>query len=293
MDYSAFLESNLLTPDYLVHAQKWFNPLGDAIAMHQKGAQRPFYVGINGAQGSGKSTLSQYLVEYLSQEKQLSVVALSLDDFYLSKSDRLAMSVKIHPLLKTRGVPGTHDVSLLQKTLKQLGEYGTVSLPKFDKSTDDPYSVLEWPVVNAPVDVVIFEGWCWGAEPQPSTALAYAVNSLEKEHDGLGVWREYVNSALRQQYVPLQNMMNYWVMLKAPDFDCVSTWRLEQENKLRQKVSPEKATTLMDETQVKAFVSYFERLTRHILDTLPERANCVFELDNKRHITGVVAEYMK
>lgn len=293
MDYSGFLESNLLSHDYLAFAQKWFNPLGDAIAMHCDGARKPFYVGINGAQGSGKSTLAQYLTLYLQQGKGLNTVTLSLDDFYLSKTDRMALAVKVHPLLKTRGVPGTHDISLLAKTLQQLGEYGTVSIPRFNKATDDPFSVLDWPVVNAPVDVVLFEGWCWGAEPQETTALALAVNELEHNEDGLGVWREYSNAALRNHYVPLQKLMNYWVMLKAPNFDCVVKWRIEQEAKLRKMQSDlAQAQGLMNDEEIVRFVSYFERLTKHILQTLPAKTNCLFELDNQRNITKVMAEYL-
>ena len=37
---------------------------------------------------------------------------LSLDDLYLPKAERLRLARDVHPLLATRGVPGTHDVAL-------------------------------------------------------------------------------------------------------------------------------------------------------------------------------------
>ena len=42
----------------------------------------------------------------------LRAAILSLDDIYLSGADRLQRANTIHPLLATRGVPGTHDVGL-------------------------------------------------------------------------------------------------------------------------------------------------------------------------------------
>ena len=49
------------------------------------------------------------------------------------------MSKKVHPLFFTRGVPGTHDLSLINKIIKKLKEkkFKTVLIPKFDKSIDD------------------------------------------------------------------------------------------------------------------------------------------------------------
>ena len=293
MDYQAFLKNQSLAPSYLDTALKWFKPLGVHIASHHDSAKKPFFLGVNGAQGSGKSTLCAFLQFYLSQQHGLNVVTLSLDDFYLSQSDRLAMSVKVHPLFKTRGVPGTHDIALLQKTLERLAEYGTVSLPRFSKATDNPASVLEWPVVNAPVDVVLMEGWCWGAEPQTDAQLRTSENELEREHDALGVWREYVNQTLKRDYLDLYAKMHYWVMLKAPSFDCVADWRIEQEHKLKQRLTPTDAhSAVMNDTQIRQFISYFERLTKHVLATLPDKVDCLYELDAQRHIMAAQASFL-
>lgn len=293
MDYQAFLAKHRLDADYQRVAQKWFTPLGDAIASHHNGAKKPFMVGINGAQGSGKSTLADFLKTYLTAQHQLSAVVLSLDDFYLSQSERLALSIKTHPLLKTRGVPGTHDIDLMNKTLTRLGEYGTVSLPRFNKAADNPHAVIDWPIVNAPVDVVVFEGWCWGAQPQEQSQLTHAINALEEEHDGLGVWREYVNTKLRNDYLEIQNKMNFWVMLGAPSFDCVLNWRIEQEHKLLAQLdASEPQDGIMNDEQIAYFISHFERITRHVLTTLPSQVDCFYALDESRAICQAKATFL-
>lgn len=287
MDITSFLTTHRLPSSYSEVAQKWFMPLGDEIAEHQKGAGRPFFVGVNGCQGSGKSTLSDFLVYYLTQQYELNVVSLSLDDFYLDKSSRNALAVKVHPLLATRGVPGTHNVELAQFTFDRLKDYGTVSIPRFNKSIDDPYPVIDWPVVHCPPDIVIVEGWCWGAPAQDSSALIQPVNDLEDTHDPLGVWRRYVNTQLEEAYQPLFDQMQYWVMLKAPSFEQVYHWRLEQEQKLIAKVG-KNASGTMNELQVKRFIAHYQRLTEHCLNVLADKCDHVFELDDQRNIVNVI-----
>ena len=46
---------------------------------------------------------------------------------------------KVHPLFMTRGVPGTHDINLINKIINQLKKknFKTVLIPKFDKSIDN------------------------------------------------------------------------------------------------------------------------------------------------------------
>src|SRR5512139_1667980 len=79
-------------------------------------ATRPMCVAITGAQGGGKTTLARVLTEELTRSG-LSAVACSLDDFYLTHAQREALAQSVHPLLVTRGVPGTHDVELCLRTL--------------------------------------------------------------------------------------------------------------------------------------------------------------------------------
>ena len=154
----AFIDENKLGQGFHDTAQKWFIPLADKLKMHHTGAKRTIYVGINGCQGSGKSTLSAFIKSYLTEQFQMNVVSLSLDDFYLTRSERIALAVKVHPLFKTRGVPGTHDMGLAKQVLKALGETGNaVSIPRFDKANDDRAEPDCFDTVKPPADIVIFE----------------------------------------------------------------------------------------------------------------------------------------
>ncbi|MBR9792972.1 MAG: kinase [Gammaproteobacteria bacterium] len=288
MDISTFLAAHQLPESYRDIAQKWFIPLADEIHEHQKGAKKPFFVGVNGCQGSGKSTLCDFLVFYLSEFKKLNVVSLSLDDFYLDKSSRNALAIKVHPLLATRGVPGTHDVSLAQTTFDRLRGYGTVSIPRFNKAIDNPFPVVDWPVIHSPPDIVLVEGWCWGVKPQTKAQLAEPVNALERDEDPLGTWRNYVNKQLADSYQALFEQMSFWVMLKAPSFDQVYSWRKEQEHKLAAKLgSSEAHSGIMTDLEIERFIQHYQRLTEQSLETLPQQCNYVYHLDETRQITHV------
>ena len=288
MDISTFLAAHQLPESYRDIAQKWFIPLADEIHEHHDSAKKPFFVGVNGCQGSGKSTLCDFLVFYLSEFKKLNVVSLSLDDFYLDKSSRNALAIKVHPLLATRGVPGTHDVSLAQTTFDRLRGYGTVSIPRFNKAIDNPFPVVEWPVIHSPPDIVLVEGWCWGVKPQTKAKLAEPVNALEHDEDPLGTWRNYVNKQLADSYQALFEQMSFWVMLKAPSFDQVYNWRKEQEHKLAAKLgSSEAHSGIMTDLEIERFIQHYQRLTEQSLETLPPQCNYVYHLDETRQITHV------
>jgi D-glycerate 3-kinase len=45
----------------------------------------------------------------------------------------------------------------------------------------------------------------------------------------------------------------------------------------------------MSPTEVTRFVAHYERLTRHMLRTLPERADLVLELDREHAVAAVAA----
>ena len=283
MEITGFLKAHRLPESYADTAQKWFTPLAEQIIAHHDSAKRPFVVGINGCQGSGKSTLAAFLAAYFSSTRALSVVTLSLDDFYLSKSDRNALAVKIHPLLATRGVPGTHNTELALATLSRLKDYGTVSLPRFNKATDDPYPVIDWPVTNSPPDIILLEGWCLGVPAQSDTELRHPVNKLEAEEDPLGIWRRFVNTQLAGEYQTLFDQVNFWCMLKGPSFDHVYQWRCEQEHKLAASGAKDNSGVMSDE-QIARFIQHYQRLTEHGFQTVPQRCECVFELDENRQI---------
>jgi D-glycerate 3-kinase len=233
-------------------------------------------LGLCGAQGSGKSTIAA-VTRHLLEARGLRAVTLSLDDFYLTHDARQRLAREVHPLLATRGPPGTHDVGLAGAALDQLRAAGKVSLPHFDKATDNRTPRGTWETVKSPVDVVIFEGWCVGARAQGQQALATPVNDLERDEDPDRVWRGYVNDQLDGPYQALFARLHDLVLLEAPSFEVVAGWRTEQEHKLRAR-----GAGGMDDAQVARFVAYYERLTRWILSEMPARADWVVTLDKDR-----------
>lgn len=274
-----FLHRNQLPDSYLAMAEQWFQPLLDDFSLPSQISCRPRVILINGSQGSGKSTLADYLCTALKDRQGIRCVALSLDDFYLTLAQRMGLARAIHPLLATRGVPGTHDIPLATATLNSLirGQDETL-IARFDKSTDDRYPISDCQTISGPVGLIILEGWCVGAVAQSDEALETAINKLEQEEDAMGLWRAYTNNALAGAYQRLFKMADTLVMLKAPSFDAVFKWRLEQERKM--------AAPLMNETKVLRFIQHYQRLTEHCLLELPKRADHLFHLNFERQISG-------
>ena len=239
-------------------------------------------LGINGAQGTGKSTLAGYLQLALEEGEGWKVAVLSLDDFYLTKVERKQLSESVHPLLITRGVPGTHDLQLLSACIEQLRNLAPdqiISLPRFDKAQDDRAAVATWPVVTGPIDLIILEGWCVGSEPQTADTLSQPVNQLERVQDSSGTWRHFVNKQLQEQYADLFAEINFLFFLQAPDFEAVFRWRSEQEDKLAANTTGN-SSGIMDRAQISEFIQNYERLTRANFISLPKIADVILELDN-------------
>jgi D-glycerate 3-kinase len=278
---SAFLREENLPAEFVVEVERLHAPLAARIAAVAMGPA--FVVGICGPQGSGKSTTVR-VVAALLEARGLTVAVLSLDDLYLPRADREALARDVHPLLRTRGVPGTHDVALGLALLDGLAREGATALPRFDKASDDRAPAETWPIVAGPVDVVLFEGWCVGARPEPPEALAAPVNALERERDADGTWRAYVNAAVAGPYRGLFARLDLLVLFTAPDFDTVLTWRREQEAKLRLRLAQAGQGTdrAMTDQEVAVFVQHYERLTRHIAREATARADLVVALDRDR-----------
>lgn len=237
----------------------------------------PLVLGIGGAQGSGKSTLAQVLERAL-RLAGANAAACSIDDFYLARAQRRELAASVHPLLATRGVPGTHDLTLLADTLEALGRTGPVALPSFDKATDDRRPRSAWRRLSGPLDVLVLEGWCIGATAQPAGALAEPVNELEAAEDPDGRWRGYVNACLAGPYAELWRRLHGLIYLEVPDFRAVRRWRAEQELALP-------AQRRMGPAPLDRFIAHYERLTRWMLAELPARADLVVRLDESHRVS--------
>ncbi len=247
-------------------------------------SRRPYVLGLSGLQGSGKSTLAR-VMKVQAEARGWPTEVLSLDDFYYARGDRETLAQQIHPLLRSRGVPGTHEIELLLSVLAALpraSEKLPVTHPRFDKGRDTRIPPSRWPRITQPPRLVIVEGWALGIRPQLQAALATPTNELERIEDADGSWRHWVNKQLRG-YQPLWRKFDALIVLQAPGWDIVRRWRSEQEADLIARHAP----LAMDATSMDRFLAHFERLSRHALATLPALADTCVEYDDARHVTGL------
>lgn len=282
-----------LPADFLKTIQRHFTPIARDISERAHSRSGTLIVGIQGCQGSGKTTLASMLKILLEQQAGLNTAVLSIDDFYLTRSERAQLAKDKHPLLKTRGVPGTHDTELIKKTLsalQKLSKGQKLHTPLFDKASDDRAPESQWPCIHGPVDIIILEGWCVGIRAQETSALNHDANSVESSSDANQVWRRHVNETLATHYSRIFDSLDFLIVLLAPSFESVYQWRLLQEQKLKQKTNSQlpnaPATQIMSPEQIHHFILHFQRLTEHASATLPQQADWLLKLDEKHTITS-------
>jgi D-glycerate 3-kinase len=268
------------------------NPIATIIADNVLGwieASQPLIVGVCGTQASGKSTACEQVAAFLTAQG-LTVGVLGLDDLYLGRKARAELALKVHPLFATRGPPGTHDVMLGIAVLDAVRRGEAVQLPRFDKRADEPLPRDAWPELSANCDVLLFEGWCVGAQPQQDEALIEPVNALEREEDRDGVWRRTFNGHLIRATGDLFTRIDRLIYLRPPGFEIVHTWRCEQEHVYLKTDRAEGAPAAMSDDQVTRFIAHYERITRHIMAEMPKRADLTLQLDSLRCPVAVMAQ---
>ena len=279
-------EVESLPDSYVSDALRFFLPLAKVIAKKITQSSTPVVIGISGAQGTGKTTLS-YLLSQLLTKQQFKIAQFSLDDFYLTKNERKLLASQEHPLLCTRGVPGTHDTGMLLTKLHGLlhqKENQNIKIPKFNKADDERALEGNWSTVKGSVDAIFMDGWFVGATPLDPKMLEDPINELEKTEDITREWRKFINKQLSGNYQKIFSQINFLIFLEAPSFSQIYGWRKLQEEKLRKR-SPT-AHGLMDDDQLFRFIQHYERLTQHCLAILPELADVIFLLDSDHRITG-------
>ena len=230
-----------------------------------------------GLQGSGKSTLVGCMAD-AAAARGLRAATLSIDDVYLDRPERERLARNVHPLLATRGPPGTHDVALACDVLDRLLAGEPVRLPRFDKVADARRPEREWPRVER-CDLVLVEGWFLKTPPQPDADLREPANPVERDEDADLTWRRHCNAALARDYPPLWHRLPRLAFLAPPGFEVVAGWRWQQECAL-QAANPGRRT--MTREEVGRFVQLFERVSRQALATLPAIADIVVPLDAGR-----------
>ena len=248
---------------------------------------KTLFLGISGGQGSGKTTVANILKIILKNFFKREVYVISIDNFYKTLKDRNKMSKKIHPLLLTRGVPGTHELRLVKIFFRKIKKKNFIKfkLPKFNKALDNRDKKKNWIMIKKKPEIVIFEGWCIGARPQSNYLIKKPVNILEKNEDKNFTWRKYVNGKLKKEYKNFFSIIDDLIFIKIPNFKMVFKWRLLQENKLRKKVYFKKK--IMSYHEIKKFIMFYERITLQMVKDLSKSASAVMFLTKSQKIKKV------
>jgi len=248
--------------------------------------KKPYFVGLAGGQGTGKTTISSLIKIIITKYFKLKVFRISIDDFYKTRKERTNLSKRVHPMLLTRGVPGTHDINMMLNFFRKAKSknFKRIKLPTFNKAIDDRLPLKKWYKINKRPDVIIFEGWCVGARAELNKTLKKPINSLEKAKDQKLIWRKYVNQQLKTKYKKLYSQLNCMIYLKAKNFSLLQKWRLKQEHKLWLKTKKKFSHKIMSKDDVINFMQTYQRITHNMFKNMPKYASIILNLNSKHQI---------
>ena len=277
-----FKNKERMIKSFLIPLCFWINGKADK--------KKPYFVGLAGGQGTGKTTTSSLIKIILSKYFKLNVFRISIDDFYKTRKERISLSKRVHPMLLTRGVPGTHDINMMLNFFKKSKskKFKRLKLPTFNKAIDDRFSKKHWYDLKKKPDVIIFEGWCVGAKSEKNDTLKRTINSMEKTKDQKQIWRKYVNDQLKTKYRKLYSQLNCLIYLKAKDFSLLQKWRLKQERKLWIKSKKSSNTKIMSKQDVLSFMQTYQRVTQNMFRYMPKYASIIINLNSNHQIKSAV-----
>ena len=277
-----FKNKERMIKSYLIPLCFWISKKADK--------KRPYFVGLAGGQGTGKTTISSLIKIILTKYFKLNVFRISIDDFYKTRKERINLSKRVHPMLLTRGVPGTHDIDMMLNFFRKSKskKFKRLKLPTFNKAIDDRFSKKRWYDLKKRPDVVIFEGWCVGAKAEKNINLKKTINSMEKAKDQKLIWRKYVNDQLKTKYKNLYSQLNCLIYLKAKNFSLLQKWRLKQERKLRAKNKKNSNTKIMSKDDVLSFMQTYQRITQNMFKNTSKYASIILNLNSNHQIQTAV-----
>jgi len=252
--------------------------------------KKPYFVGLAGGQGTGKTTTSSLIKIILTRYFKLKVFRISIDDFYKTRKERNRLSKKVHPMLLTRGVPGTHDIDMMLNFFKKVksNKFKKLKLPTFNKAIDDRFDKKYWYNLKERPDVIVFEGWCVGAKSEKSNTLKKSINFMEKTKDQKQIWRKYVNDQLKSKYKNLYSQLNCLIYLKARNFNLLQKWRFKQERKLWLNSKKKSNLKIMSKEDVLTFMQTYQRVTQNMFRFMPKYASIILNLDNKHQMKSAI-----
>ena len=291
-DYFKFLNKEKISGKFKVEKikslKKFYIPISFWIENKYRQKGDTLFIGFSGGQGSGKTTATGILKIILNKFFKRRTHVSSIDDFYKTVKERNKMSSIIHPLFKTRGVPGTHDIKLIKNFFNYVKKknFKPTQLPKFDKAIDNRLKKKYWFNVKKRPEIIILEGWCVGAKPQSNFLIKKPVNKLEKNEDKNLKWRKYANEKLKNEYKKLFKMIDDFIFIKIPNFDVVLKWRLIQESKLKKRSHLKKK--IMSYNEIKRFIMFYQRITLQMIKDLSKSASIVLLLKKNHEIKKIL-----
>lgn len=258
--------------------QRIILPLTRKFIQRQHG--KPLVVGIQGGQGTGKTTIAGFLQQEL--EKQgLRVAAISLDDFYIAWSGRKKLQEQFpdNPFYQiSRGMPGTHRIPEILQVLRTAKQGKPFTVPVFDKSLSGGKGDRSGQKNYPPVDMVLFEGWCVG---MPVVSSQEVVKICQRNAINLKILDpqlQYHKVVLEctKLYQNIWKLLDFLVMIKPDTSEVHNYWRLLQEKKLQNKKKQG-----MTPAQIKTFVQPFLPFTYVCYDRI--KANAIIHVDRKHN----------
>jgi D-glycerate 3-kinase len=299
---TAFIASEKLPESFYAVMEQHILPLSVWLLMELQGFPYRSHpcpiIGITGAQGSGKTTITSALSMMLGL-LGVRCCTLSIDDFYLTKSARQQLGLSVHPLLATRGVPGTHEIALLDTVVEQLlsaTDQSKTTYPRFNKAIDDRFPESAQNEFVGRPDMILLEGWCIGARPENADSLLQPINILESSEDPDATWRNYVNAQLADNYAALFNKIDLQIFLAVAGMEVVFKQRTLQEQKLRDtrntdghsgKNPGEYQAALDSDDALRRFIMHYERITQNLLRDMPGAANFCLRIGDQHQIEAV------
>jgi D-glycerate 3-kinase len=231
----------------------YYSPVADWVsaALHRN-AKRPYFLGISGPQGSGKSALADALAAAFSKTG-VRTAHFSTDDFYLTRAEQIAVA-KAHPdnpLFQVRGFAGTHDVALGTRVIESLAKKLPTQIPTYDKSAHDgkgdraPHSA--WQLAENS-ELVIFEGWFLGFHQLPQKQLDHELRASNEKLANYTQWSKALDA---------------FILLQAGDLDFIVKWRVDSEAQRRNK-----GEKTMSEADARAYIERFIPVYREYVPEL-------------------------
>ncbi len=192
---------------------------------------KPRIIGISALPGSGKSTLG-YVLEKISETRNFPIDVISIDDFYLPADD-LDKAMKGNPWNAPRGLPGSHSLDDMHKTMDRFIDSGELIVPKFDKSLRYGSGDRSGWYRSYP-KVLVIEGWFLGCNPLIRTKNESSI-LIENLEPKLSLEEKNYRIQLQESlflYLPIWAKISKLFHIRAQEFNFTNSWKREQENNM-------------------------------------------------------------